>query len=355
MVPVIRDYYIRNVRIFPNLVLAPMSGVTSCAFRRLVRELNPGTIGLVLTEFISVEGLTRQSRRSLDMMRFHETERPLGIQIFGSDIFRMTEAARMVEASGADIVDINCGCPAPKVVRRGGGCELMRQPEHLTKMLRAVRAAVKIPLTIKFRSGWDSESLNAMEIAKMAESEGVEAVTVHGRTRAQLYRGEADWKIVRDIADSLSIPVCGSGDVVDTLSFRERMGDSKVAGAFVGRAALWNPFVFSDITSGVAGLPSEGSGPCQIRRPTEGEILERYIELLREEFSPKACIGKLKQLSSQMARGKPWSKQLCRTNTFDEQVAIVQSLRREERDSAQECFTSVRSEGDSVASEPRAA
>lgn len=318
-------YNLREVKIEPALVLAPMSGVTCSSFRRLIKELNPGHVGLVVSEFISVEGLTRNSQRSRDMMKFHEHERPFGIQIFGYDVDRMRDAAMMVQDCGADLVDINCGCPAPKVVKRGGGCELMRQPDHLRKIVAAVREAVSIPLTLKMRSGWDDGQRNALEIAQMCEREGVEALAVHGRTRSQLYRGLADWQVVEEIADKVSIPVLGSGDVCDQASARARLR-GKIAGLFIGRAALENPFVFSEVRG--QSVPNLRHSPQLVLK-----VLSRYLELLREEFPDRAVVGRFKQLVTQMCRGYDWRKDLCRANSLAEQLSILQVVRSTVNDS----------------------
>lgn len=315
----IKPYKIRDIDISPGLVLSPMSGVTCRPFRRLIKELNPGSVGLVVSEFVSVEGMTRGSRRTLEMMRFSEEERPYCVQIFGYDIERMRDAALMVQDFGADIVDINCGCPAPKVVKRGGGCELMRQPDHLRGIISAVRKAVSIPVTLKIRSGWDEESRNAIAIAKMAQEEGIEALAVHGRTRAQLYRGEADWSLVREIADTLSIPVLGSGDVVDQASARDRL-TGRIAGLFIGRASIFNPLVFSEIAHGAAGV-AKGDSEKML------SILFRYIELLREDFQDSSCPGRVKQLASQMCRGVAWRKPLLGLHTIQEQIEFLQRVR----------------------------
>jgi nifR3 family TIM-barrel protein len=295
-----------------------MSGVTTRPFRRLIKELNPGAVGLVVSEFVSVEGMTRGSKRTLEMMKFSEDERPYCVQIFGYDVDRMRDAALMVQDIGADMVDINCGCPAPKVVKRGGGCELMRQPDHLQKIIKEVRKAVSMPLTLKIRAGWDEGSRNALDVAKMAESEGIEALAIHGRTRAQLYRGSADWNIVEEVADALSIPVLGSGDVVDRASAEERMR-GKIAGLFIGRASMWNPLVFSEIVSGSANTFGNDHGLML-------NTLFRYIELLREDFHESSCAGKLKQLASQMCRGAPWRKTLLTLNTLSEQIDLLKSV-----------------------------
>lgn len=309
------SFAIGSVIVNPGLVLAPMSGVTTSSFRRLIKEINPGSVGLLVSEFVSVEGMTRGSRRTLQMMRYEETERPFSIQIFGYDIDRMRDAAKMVEDAGADIVDINCGCPAPKVVRKGGGCELMRQPEHLKKVFREIRRAVKIPVTMKMRSGWDSSSLNSFEIAHIAQEEGLQAVAIHGRTRVQLYRGEADWMHAQKAASALKIPVLGSGDVTDRESALERLRDG-VAGLLIGRAALWNPLVFQEIVSGQPSDLRQNTGRCI-------QILLRYSELLSDEFKPIQSIGKIKQLASQMARGHRWRKELLLTQSFEDIISLL--------------------------------
>jgi nifR3 family TIM-barrel protein len=253
------------------------------------------------------------------MMKFHEVERPFGIQIFGYDIGRMTEAAKMVEDAGVDLLDINCGCPAPKVVRKGGGCELMRQPDHLTKMLRAVRAAVSIPLTLKMRSGWDDATLNSPHIARIAESEGIEGVAIHGRTRAQLYRGLANWQWVAEVKSQSAIPVFGSGDVVDKASADERAATG-CDGIFIGRGALSNPFVFTEIVTGVK--------PDLRREPIRAvNILLRYVELLREEMHDRAASGRVKQLASQMCAGLPWKRDLLRTEALSDQITFLETIK----------------------------
>ena len=312
------SYSIDKIDISPGLVLAPMSGVTCSAFRRLIKELNPGAVGLVVSEFVSVEGMTRQIKRTLEMMRFHESERPYGIQIFGHDLTRMADAARMCQDYGVDVVDINCGCPAPKVVRRGGGCELMRQPNHLRDIFASVRKAISIPLTMKMRSGWDSESKNCLEIAKIAEGEGLQGITIHGRTRAESYRGTADWSFVEAAKDMVRIPVCGSGDIVDLESALERKR-SGASGLYIGRGALSNPWIFSDIHSEVASP--------QIKTTEEYlRVIKRYNELLQEEFSEVAMSGKLKQLVSQMVKGQSWRKQFLTAPTYSRQIELLSQL-----------------------------
>lgn len=324
------SYRVRNIEIKNGLVLSPMSGVTTSAFRRLIKELNPGAVGLTVSEFVSVEALTRKIQRTISMTKFREVERPYGVQIFGYDIGRVRDAALMVQDMGADLVDLNCGCPAPKVVRKGGGCELMRNPDHLQSIVREVRKAVSIPFTMKIRSGWDENSKNALQIAMMAEGEGVEALAVHGRTRAQSYRGEADWSIAGEIARTIKIPVLGSGDVVDAASATVRLNHG-VAGLYIGRAALFHPFVFSEI----AGLDYP---KLRHDRAAALSIIERYIELLLEDFVPNGVIGKVKQLVSQMGRGHEWRRPICVAKTLDE-IKQILSVEREKLSMAPEVLS----------------
>lgn len=316
-------YSLKDIVINPGLVLAPMSGVTTSAFRRLIKDLNGDNVGLLVTEFISVEAMTRNVRRSLEMMKFRDIERPLCIQIFGFDIDRMRDAARMVEDAGADVVDINSGCPAPKVVRKGGGCELMRQPKHVAALLNEVRKNVSIPLTLKMRSGWDEQSKNCLEIARIAESEGVDSVTIHGRTRSQSYRGVADWSHISEVTQEVRIPVCGSGDIVDRNTALERLSYG-AAGLYIGRAAIENPLVFSEIISGEERT---------IRRNEHlaVKILKKYIDFLSEDFSEMASLGKLKQLASQMCKGRVWRKEILHASSVQ---GIIDILNRVEDESA---------------------
>ena len=248
----IRTLDIGGVLAPTNLVLSPMSGVTDCAFRSLVREMSGPALGLVVSEFISSEGLTRANPKTLAMLRFKESERPVSIQIFGADVDRMARAAEMVEEAGADIVDVNCGCPAPKVVRRGGGAELMRQPGRLGAILRAIKRRVSVPMTVKIRSGWDDDSLNALDIARLAADEGASMLAVHGRTRRALYTGQADWDLVARIKAELPIPVIGSGDLSGPDAVLSRLAESGADGVMIGRGSCGRPWFLRQVVEFLA-------------------------------------------------------------------------------------------------------
>jgi len=257
------------------LGVAPMAGMTDSAFRRLVKR--QGGCGLVVTEMVSSEGLVRGIDRTLEYAEYTIEERPVSIQIFGGDPDKMAEAARIVEGMGADIVDVNMGCPVPKIAKHNAGCSLMREPEHAASVIAAMTRAVKIPVTVKMRAGWNDENRNAATVARMVEDAGASAVTVHGRTAAQSYSGLADWDLVAGVADVLSIPVFGSGDCVTPEQVVEKLR-SGVEGVLVGRGVLRNPWILAQAADLMA-----GRAPRIISLQERGRFLLEYIELLHHE------------------------------------------------------------------------
>src|SRR6187401_2610161 len=216
----------------PPFALAPMAGMTDTAFRRMVKRR--GGCGLVVTEMVSSEGLVRGIDRTLEYAEYTEEERPVSIQIFGGDPAVMADAAQIVEGMGADVIDINMGCPVPKIAKHHAGCSLMREPSHAASIVRAMTDAVKIPVTVKMRAGWNEQQINAPELARRVEDVGASAVAVHGRTAAQSYTGESDWTLIERIAADLSIPVFGSGDCVEAPQIVSRL-DGRVSAVLVGR------------------------------------------------------------------------------------------------------------------------
>jgi len=288
---------IGGVTVAPNLVLAPMSGITDSVYRSLVKEQNPGAVGLVVTELISIEALTRQNLRTENMLRFRAAEHPISIQLFGADPVRMAESARMVQDLGADIVDVNCGCPAPKVTKRGGGAELMRRPVVLQEILQALGRVLTIPYTVKIRAGWDEASRNAVEVARMAEGEGVRAIAVHGRTRTQLYTGEPDWELVARVKQAVRVPVIGSGDVTTAAGALARLTESGVDGVMIGRATLAHPWIFREIDALQRGLPAPVITPAE-----RFGAVDRLIARLEEELPATAALGRARGLSCRMIK-----------------------------------------------------
>jgi tRNA-dihydrouridine synthase B len=256
--------------------LAPMAGMTDTAFRRLVKRR--GGCGLVVTEMVSSEGLVRGIDRTLEYAEYTEEERPVSIQIFGGDPVKMADAAQIVEGMGADAVDINMGCPVPKIAKHNAGCSLMREPQHAASIIRSMADAVKIPVTVKMRAGWSEHEINAPVLARMAQDAGAAAVAVHGRTAAQSYSGVSDWELIDRIAASLDIPVFGSGDCVEPEQMVERLRSTHVSGVLVGRGALRNPWIFEQADSIL-----QGRSPRHISMEERGRFLLDYIDLLMTE------------------------------------------------------------------------
>ena len=278
----------------PATILAPMAGITDTVFRRVIRGL--GGCGLIMTEFTSAECVVRDSRRSQRYLYFEADEHPITGQLFGANPESMAEAARTVEELGFDAVDINLGCPAKKVVKCGGS-GLLRDLPLLETIFKAVRGAVRIPLTVKIRAGWDEKTIVAPEVARMAEAHGIEAIAVHPRTRIQGFEGRADWKIIRAVREAVKIPVIGNGDVrqpEDAVRMVEETGCDAV---MIGRTAATNPWIFRQIEQFAA------TGTYET--PTEAarhELLLDYFRRLVAAQTPDA-LGKMKQFSCWFTHG----------------------------------------------------
>jgi tRNA-dihydrouridine synthase B len=281
-----------SVRIETPLVLAPLAGHTDRAFRGLVREL--GGVGLVVTEMVSSEGLTRGSEFSRELAGIGPGERPVGVQIFGCDPERMGDAAAMIEDMGADLVDVNMGCPVPKVTRTGSGAALMKDEARAGAVIEKMVKRSRIPVTVKIRSGWDHDSINAPTFARALEAAGAAAVTVHPRCRSEHHRGEAAWSVIRDVKRAVSIPVVGNGDVRCTASARAMIEATGADGIMIGRGALQNPWVFRQIATG----STEPPGLEDYRR-----LFTRFIALLREHRPERLVLNRVKAFIGWVTKG----------------------------------------------------
>jgi nifR3 family TIM-barrel protein len=290
----LEELRIRDVVIRPAQILAPMAGITDTVFRRFIKRL--GGCGLVMTEVVSSEGLRRQNFSSRRYLYYREEERPIGAQIFGADPVCLAEAARRVEDLNFDLVDLNLGCPAKKVVKCGGS-GLLRDLPQLEKILKSIRAAVCLPFTVKMRAGWSESEIVAVEVARLAEACGVEAIAVHPRTRLQGFGGRANWHIISEVKASVRLPVIGNGDVFtpsDAQALFEQTGCDAV---MIGRAAATNPWIFRQMAeyfrTGTYAAPSEAD---------RYELIRTYYSMLIAEEAP-AALGKMKQFASWFTHG----------------------------------------------------
>lgn len=261
---------IGNIVLDAPLALAPMAGITDQPFRRICRRLG---CGMTVSEMVSAKGLLYKNVKTTEMLRIAADERPTAIQLFGSVPEELAEAAAIVEASGADMIDFNMGCPVAKIANNGEGSALMKNPRLAHDILAAMVKAVRVPVTVKFRAGWDAEHINAVEVAKAVEAAGVSCIAVHGRTRQQFYEGKADWKIIGEVKRAVSIPVFGNGDIFSVADGKRMLEETGVDGLMVGRGADGNPWLFSQLRAALAGE--------EIAAPT----LDERLDLAKEHLS----------------------------------------------------------------------
>jgi nifR3 family TIM-barrel protein len=287
----------------PPLILAPMAGVTDRDFRLIVRRI--GGVGLVSMEFVSSKAILSGNPKTRELMHFSDEERPLAIQIYGSDVASMAHAAEVVEQMGADVCDINMGCPANKVLKGCAGAALMADLDLAEKMIAAVKRRLTIPLTVKFRVGLDDKRRNYVELGRICEANGVAAVAMHGRTAKQMFRGRADWSAIARLKEAVSIPVIGNGDVREPEDALEMLRQTGCDGVMVARAATKNPWIFRQVAARMTG--SEAAEPSLEDRR---RLILGHFRLVAEREPSKFALHKLRKFTGWYTHGLPRGRQL---------------------------------------------
>jgi tRNA-dihydrouridine synthase B len=320
---------IGTIEIPGKLALAPMAGVTDLAFRTVCRQLGAG---YTVTEMVSSKALCYQDKKSIPLLKLGEDEHPAAAQLFGSDPACMEEAAAIAaKVSGAEILDINMGCPVPKVALSGDGCGLMRTPDLAAKVVEAVVRGGGVPVTVKFRKGWDKGSVNCVEFARLMEQAGASAVAVHGRTRKQMYAGEADWDCIRQVKEAVSIPVIANGDVFGP---REAVRILKVTGAdmaMIGRAAFGNPWIFQQCAAALAGEEIPPLPPLAQRCDV---AVEQFRLAAAQKGEKIACLEARRHYAWYL-KGVPYAgyykEQICKLETMEDILRVTQGIKRDLR------------------------
>lgn len=319
---------IKNVEINGKIVVAPMAGISNMTFRRICKSMGAS---LVVAEMVSDKAITYGNEKTFELLRMNDDERPISQQIFGSDVKSFVEAAKIVEEKmKPDIIDINMGCPVPKVaVKNQAGSALLKNPEKVGEIIKAVVGAVNVPVTVKIRSGWDQSSINAVEIAKIAEANGASAITVHARTRAQGYAGKADWNIIKEVVNAVDIPVIGNGDVVSCYDAKKMLDETECSAVMIGRGLLGNPWLIKECVEYL----ESGKLPEVIDYNEKIDMMEYHLNKLCEDKTEKQAVLEIRNHLLNYLKGLPENKevknQVCRCKSRLEIIKVLENYRNE--------------------------
>ena len=313
---------IGNVEIKNQIVLAPMAGISNTSYRKIIKEMGAG---LIYAEMVSDKAICFSNEKTFDLLKMDEKERPIAQQIFGSDKESFMEAAKIVEEKmHPDIIDINMGCPVPKVaVKAQAGSALLKDPDKVYEIVKAVVEAVKVPVTVKIRSGWDEKHINAVEIAKKCEEAGASAITVHARTRSQGYSGKADWNIIKEVKENVSIPVIGNGDVTTPELAKKMLDETKCDAVMIGRGVLGNPWLIKECVEYL----EKGTIPTPPTNEEKINMMKRHYELLLEDKPEKVANLEIRAFILYYLKGMPKNKEIknkiCQSKSTEEMFNII--------------------------------
>lgn len=318
---------IGNVEIKNRIVMAPMAGISNTSYRKIIKEMGAG---LIFAEMVSDKAITHSNEKTFDLLKMSEEERPIAQQIFGSDVESFVEAAKIIEEKmHPDIIDINMGCPVPKVaVKAQAGSALLKNPEKIYEIVHAVKNAVKVPVTVKIRSGWDEKSINALEVAKKCEEAGADAITVHARTRSQGYSGKADWNIIKQVKEAVNIPVIGNGDVTTPELAKKMLDETNCDAVMIGRGILGNPWLIRDCISYL----ENGTIPKPPTNEEKINMMKKHYELLLEDKPEKVANLEIRSFILYYLKGMPKNKeiknQICKCKNSEEMFKIIDEYQK---------------------------